>query len=182
MKFGSAMRLATALVAASAALGGCSSLRSAIGSDKQSPDEFAVVTKAPLIIPPDYNLMPPRPGAPPTNQVSPTEAAQTALFNADPVTVAAQMPGTMSMGEKILLATAGAADADSSIRQVIAAENRNMQAANDSFTNDLMFWQKSTPTTDPAVDADAEARKMSTTPQQPAQPAPQKDSGANNGN
>ena len=29
---------------------------------KRSPDEFAVVRRAPLILPPDYGLRPPRPG------------------------------------------------------------------------------------------------------------------------
>ena len=62
-----------------AALQGCQSFRDEAGLTKQSPDEFAVTTKAPLIIPPDFNLHPPKPGAPPTNQQSPTEAAQAAL-------------------------------------------------------------------------------------------------------
>src|SRR5262245_32215089 len=110
MTFGSGLRLAVVLIAASGALGACDTIKSAVGSDKSPPDEFAVVTKAPLIIPPDYTLMPPKPGAPPTNQVSPTESAQNALFTADPAAAAAAMPGNMSMGEKLLLANAGAVD------------------------------------------------------------------------
>ena len=61
-------------------LSGCDSLRRDAGLTKQSPDEFAVVTKAPLIIPPDFNLHPPAPGAPPLNQQGPTNFAQAALF------------------------------------------------------------------------------------------------------
>jgi len=57
---------------------GCDTIRQAAGQDKQSPDEFAVVTKAPLVIPPDYNLRPPTAGAAPTNQLAPTQAAQAA--------------------------------------------------------------------------------------------------------
>jgi len=57
-------------------LAACDTLRSVAGNDKQPPDEFAVVTKAPLIIPPDYNLHPPKPGAAPLNQTSPTQSAQ----------------------------------------------------------------------------------------------------------
>ena len=45
-------------------LSACDSLRREAGLTKQPPDEFAVVTKAPLIIPPDFNLHPPAPGAP----------------------------------------------------------------------------------------------------------------------
>ena len=55
----------TLLAGAVFALVGCDSIRSAAGVSKSAPDEFAVVTKAPLIIPPDYNLRPPKPGAPP---------------------------------------------------------------------------------------------------------------------
>jgi len=179
--------LGTALVLlAAGSLAGCTSLGEQLGTGKDSPDEFAVVTKAPLIIPPDFNLQPPKPGAPPANQVSPTQAAQAALYNSDPASTAASIPGNMSQGEKLLLAYAGAAQADSSIRQVIAAENKNMQATDEGFTDNLMFWQKSQG--DQGVDADAEARRVATQKaSQPAAPAPapsdqtiQRDDGANN--
>ena len=42
-----------ALAALAVSLAGCESLRKAAGLTKVSPDEFAVVTKAPLIIPPE---------------------------------------------------------------------------------------------------------------------------------
>jgi hypothetical protein len=175
-----------ALLVVAGSLSACGSIRSALGSDKEPPDEFAVVTKAPLVMPPDFNLRPPAPGAPPANQVSPTQAAQAALFTADPATVASAIPGDMSMSEKLLIAHAGAATADNSIRQVIAADNKNLQATDDSFTDNLMFWQKSGGAQDPNVNADAEARRIATQPQTPA-PATtdqgiQKDDGTNASN
>src|SRR4051812_36271746 len=98
-------------------LAGCSSLRSMAGLQKKSPDEFAVTTKAPLVIPPDFNLRPPTPGAPPTNQLDPTATAEQALFNnSDPQTVANGMRGNYSMSEKLLLAHAGAQNADPGVR------------------------------------------------------------------
>jgi hypothetical protein len=117
-------------------LAGCSSLRKEAGLDQSSPDEFAVVTKAPLIIPPDYNLKPPKPGAAPTNQVGPTDAAQAALYGNQPVT---SNKGQLSAGEQALLAKAGASNANDMIRQKIAADNRAMQAADQSFTNRILF-------------------------------------------
>src|ERR1700719_5090518 len=94
-------RLHFAIVCAIAvSVAGCDTIRQAAGQDKQSPDEFAVVTKAPLVIPPDYNLRPPTAGAAPTNQLAPTQAAQAALFSADASTVAASLPPTMSAGER----------------------------------------------------------------------------------
>jgi hypothetical protein len=59
----------TAIAGLALSLTACETVRTAVGANKQPPDEFAVVTKAPLIIPPDYNLKPPKPGAPPLNQV-----------------------------------------------------------------------------------------------------------------
>ena len=82
------MKLLKAVVAiglCAVALSACDSIRKAAGLNKKSPDEFAVTTKAPLVIPPDFNLRPPMPGAPPTNQLDPSSNAEAALFaNNDP--------------------------------------------------------------------------------------------------
>lgn len=147
------------LGAIAAGMAGCDTIRDAAGQTKDSPDEFAVVTKAPLVIPPDFNLRPPAAGAAPTNQIAPTQAAQAALFTADPATVAASLPATMSTGERYLLVKAGVQNADPTIRQEIASDTAATRAADDSFTNSLLFGS-STPTPGTAVDADAEARRI----------------------
>ena len=91
-------------------LSACESLRNFVAG-KEPPDEFAVVTKAPLIIPPDYNLKPPKPGVAPLNQVSPTQSAEAALYSDDPKAVAGTIGGNYSEAEKMLLAQTGAASA-----------------------------------------------------------------------
>lgn len=176
MKIGSLS--AVALVAVTAvALTGCDTLRSAAGMDKSAPDEFAVTTKAPLVIPPDFNLTPPRPGAVPTNQVEPTEAAEDALFGNDPATVAAQLPNTFSDTEKMVLANAKVQNTDPQIRQHLASDIKSMLGADDSFTNDILFWQKPKTDTGQPLDADKEAkaigeRKAGQAPAGPTGPAP----------
>ncbi|MEJ0044064.1 MAG: DUF3035 domain-containing protein [Rhizomicrobium sp.] len=168
---------AFALVAGAAvALSGCEQLRSAAGQGKDSPDEFAVVTKAPLVIPPDFNLKPPAPGTAPTNQIEPTQSAQNALFSADQATVASTLPATMSPGERYFLAAAGVQNADPAIRQQIASDARGMRASDDSFANDVLFWKGPSPEPgSTAVDADAEARRVDAaragTPVAPGAPA-----------
>jgi hypothetical protein len=147
------------LCGVAAGMTGCDSIRSAAGEGKDSPDEFAVVTKAPLVIPPDFNLRPPAAGAAATNQLEPSQAAQAALFNSDPATVAASLPATMSPGERYLLANAGVQNADPSIRQEIASDASATRSADDSFTNSLLFGS-STPSGTAPVDADAEARRV----------------------
>jgi hypothetical protein len=150
---------AAALCAVAVTVIGCESLREAAGITKEPPDEFAVLTKSPLVIPPDFNLRPPKPGAAPTNQVSPTQSAQVALFGDDPAATAAAIPGSFSPEEKIVLATTGGAAADPSIRKQIASDEKQMEATDDSFTDQLMFSSpdpyKGTP-----VNADAEAQRI----------------------
>ena len=121
-------------------LSACDSLRRDAGLTKQSPDEFAVVTKAPLIIPPNFNLQPPAPGAPPLNQQQPTDAAQAALFETSDAQLAAQsFKGSYSPGERMLLAGAGAQNSDPAIRAELDADDRAAAAAADqSFTDKVL--------------------------------------------
>jgi hypothetical protein len=134
--------MSTLLLAATAcvALSGCDTLRREAGLTKQAPDEFAVVTKAPLIIPPNFNLHPPAPGAPPLNQQDPTSNAEAALFNSnDPTTVAAGMGGNFTPGERMLLANAGSQNTDPAIRAELQADVRSSAAAADqSFTDKVL--------------------------------------------
>jgi len=68
----------TVLLAASAAmLAGCGS--SGI-FDRDRPDEFAVQRQAPLVVPPDFNLVPPAPGAPRPAEGTASQQALDALF------------------------------------------------------------------------------------------------------
>ena len=66
------------------ACGGVSGVRDQLGVTKDSPDEFAVVRRAPLEIPPNVftqgTLPTPQPGAPRPQEKAPAIAAKTALF------------------------------------------------------------------------------------------------------
>ena len=46
----------------------------------QGPDEFTVVGRAPLVIPPESDLRPPRPGEPRPQEIDPANRAMRALF------------------------------------------------------------------------------------------------------
>src|SRR5215831_11445825 len=91
------------LIAPALALGGCGSLSEAVGSAKLPPDEFTVLTKAPLIIPPDYNLRPPQPGVASRNDPDADETGRAALFPQNAAAAAAALGATYSDGEKLLL-------------------------------------------------------------------------------
>ncbi len=102
-------------------LTGCQSINEATGAAKIVPDEFAVVTKAPLIVPPDFNLRPPRPGSPEANQQSPQDEARQTLFQS-PQAAAQSLGPNYSEGEKTLLARAGGATVDPGVRRTLSNE------------------------------------------------------------
>src|ERR1700744_1647104 len=137
------MRLLTTVLAMSlcaTALSGCDSLRTMAGLDKKSPDEFAVTTKAPLVIPPDFNLRPPLPGAPPANALDPAGNAQAALFApTDTATAAANMGGNYTPAERMFLANAKVQTSDPGIRARLNADQRAaIQNADRSFTDRVL--------------------------------------------
>ncbi|MFC4348951.1 DUF3035 domain-containing protein [Kordiimonas lipolytica] len=52
----------------------------ACGGGKNSPDEFEVVSRAPLVVPPEADLSPPRPGEPNAQTIDASGQAYEALF------------------------------------------------------------------------------------------------------
>lgn len=146
-----------------AACGGGDSIKDALGYGKDAPDEFAIVTKAPLAIPPDFSLRPPRPGAPRPQEANfqPSVAAERELtgVNAAPVAGVATEP-VQSTGEQALLDQTGAADADPRIREVVNNETRTLVEKDASFTDDILFWREKTPPDVSLVDPAAEKQRL----------------------
>ena len=125
---------AAAALLAAAGLAGCDSASKAFGLSKVTPDEFRVVTKAPLTLPPDYSLRPPAPGEPRPQELQPESAARTALLG--------QREGeARSDGEKLLVAKAGADKADPLIRYVVDDEFGDVSHKEKSFADKVMFWR-----------------------------------------
>src|SRR5215471_1884808 len=65
-------------------LWGCTDLRRSIGLEKTSPDEFAVESRAPLTMPPDFELRPPQPGATRPQEKSSDQQARQIIEQAGP--------------------------------------------------------------------------------------------------
>lgn len=150
----------TALMAA-AGLAGCQSTSKALGMSKVTPDEFRVVTKAPLVVPPDYALRPPAPGEPRPQELQPESAARTALLGQREAQV-------RSDGEKLLVAKAGAERADPLIRYVVDDEFGDVAHKDKSFADRVMFWKSDKPAANPGaqdntpapVDAQSEEERV----------------------
>jgi len=151
------------LVGAALALGACSSTKSIIGLEKQSPDEFEVVTRAPLSLPPDYGLRAPAPGKQrPQEKTVRTAARDTLLQGSGNRAVAGQRaarPNGASRGEAALLSRAGALNADDSIRAKVDSESSALLNANQDVFDKVMFWQE-TPKPGVIVDPKKEAKRL----------------------
>ena len=152
------------LALAALSLGGCSSLDRALGIEKVVPDEFAVVSRAPLAIPPDYALRPPRPGSAPTQEVPASEQAKQSIFRAADQQ-AGLPPGAdkRSAGENELLRAAGAGSAPADIRETIAKETQQQGPLDQSFVDKLLFWRGPEETLGPAdkvIDPQLEAQRI----------------------
>jgi hypothetical protein len=111
-------------VGAAAMLAGCGSGGGIF--NRARPDEFAVQRQAPLVVPPDFSLTPPAPGAPRPSEGSASEQALDALFGG---------PAPRSKVETSLLDRAGAAAP--SIRSV-AGDNQTNTVAKGSVTRDII--------------------------------------------
>ncbi|WP_176591391.1 DUF3035 domain-containing protein [Sphingobium sp. EM0848] len=94
--------LAAGLISMLSACGGGGGL-----FNRARPDEFAVSRQAPLVIPPDYALVPPAPGTPAAASVDSSKAAMEAMFGG---------PAARSAAETGTLTTAGRANAAAGIR------------------------------------------------------------------
>ena len=75
---------AVACVAVGSLASGCTDFRQMVGMDAISPDEFAVESRAPLTIPPDFDLRPPQPGAPRPQEATAAERARKVIDAAGP--------------------------------------------------------------------------------------------------
>lgn len=128
----------TGLGLALVSTGGCASAGKALGMGKATPDEFRVVTKAPLVVPPDYALRPPSPGEPRPQELQPESQARAALLG--------QGAGAnRTQGETLLAAKAGADRADPLIRYVVDDEFGDVAHKDKSFVDKILGRGGSTP-------------------------------------
>ena len=81
---GSRVAVAIAVSAFAFSLSACGNFKEAIGATKQSPDEFAIQTRAPLAVPADFSLKPPQPGAPRPQDADVSIRAQQTLTGTAP--------------------------------------------------------------------------------------------------
>ena len=134
---------------------GGSDLTRTFGLNRESPDEFQVTTRAPLSMPPDYMLRPPRPGAARPQEMTERQEAESTL--APQAALGAGQSSEASPGQQALVAAAGPA-APADIRQRLDADAA-IAASDRSFADKLMFW-RTPPDRSVVVDPQREAQRL----------------------
>ena len=90
------------VLAASLSLAACEKTREQFDFSKKPPDEFAVVKRAPLEMPPDFELRAPKPGAPRPQEQATDQVARQVILGEDAQKAIAREAG-VTQGEAVLL-------------------------------------------------------------------------------
>ncbi len=161
----SALRITVPMVIAAAVLvAGCGgNVKQQLGIAKRAPDEFSVVTRAPLSMPPDYGLRPPRPGERrPQEPTMRSQARGVLVPHAAGDNLASVAPGGatgMTTGESALLSRVETAQPAGDIRNQIDSETARLDADDRNLIERMMFWREQPPPGD-IVDPRKEAQRL----------------------
>jgi hypothetical protein len=147
-------------------------VRNTLGLDRSAPDEFTVVSRPPLSVPPEFTLRPPRPGEEPRGLA--TDAQARSLITGKPATPAdvnaldaptvesAVTPvlrnDALSTGANSLLKRAGADVADETIRTKLGEDAR--RPVDTSNAKSLLDQLSGAEKNEPTVDAKKEAERL----------------------
>ncbi len=119
-----------------ATVSGCSNVKQQLGVGRNSPDEFSVVKRAPLTLPPEYTLRPPAEGdLPAASEVS--AQAKATMMGAP-----TSSPKPIDNAEEQLLSKMGATSPDPGIRSQINRENGYIALENETLAEKLIFWKE----------------------------------------
>lgn len=163
--------LAMPLLLAACEAGG---VRDTLGLNRDAPDEFTVVSRPPLSIPPEFTLRPPKPGEPPRG-ISADEQAKS-ILTGKPVSTRLTDPSkleepsvetavtpvvqseVLSGGAASLLKRAGADSADDSIREKLNVDEVTPRDVSDA--DNLLDQLTGSEKPEPTVDAVKEAERL----------------------
>jgi len=116
-----------------------------------SPDEFRVVKKAPLVIPPDYSLRPPDAGSGTPFEVDPTRAGTASAFGTD-------IGQGASASERALVASADANAVSPVIREQVDWEEARVVRKSPGISDRVINSDGSEQTTEDSATGGGEIR------------------------
>ncbi|MEQ8558813.1 MAG: DUF3035 domain-containing protein [Henriciella sp.] len=116
------------------AMGAILAVASCGGNTASGPDEFRVVTKAPLSVPPEYSLRPPPAGTSVPAEADTSRAPTTAAFGTS-------IGADASAAEKALVAAAGANAVSPTIRSVVDYEEAGTVRKSSDDANQILSYR-----------------------------------------
>lgn len=123
------------------ALAGCLALSTACVSgnanyavNPNSPDEFRVITKPPLTIPPEFNLRPPPTGTTQPNEVVQANETRGRVFGTESFAIGA------SASERALVFAAGANAVSPYIRSIVDYQEAGVIRRSDRLSDRIIQW------------------------------------------
>jgi hypothetical protein len=135
------------------AVSGCSGAREQLGLTRTSPDEFAVVRRAPLEIPPEFSLRPPAPGAARPQETATIDEAANAVLGSAP------RGANITSGEEALMMDAGVRY-NPDIRAILDQDLANTAERDQPVAKRLLNIGKKQLPPATIVDANAEAERI----------------------
>ena len=113
-------------------ISGCGSeLSDVLGTNKLPPDEFTILTKPPLIVPPEYNLRPPAEGEIRPNVQQPNRQLQSILFGQN-------QTDDFSSSEISLMTGSDVAEAIPNIKEVLDSEMRDVEEVSSNLESQVL--------------------------------------------
>ncbi|MSO76415.1 MAG: DUF3035 domain-containing protein [Alphaproteobacteria bacterium] len=156
-----ALAASLAILAITPTLGGCGDIRTQLGLDRKVPDEFQVVPRAPLSMPPNYALRPPEAGAGRPQESSVRTQVRDTLINQ--AAAAGDGRGALaadtSKGEQAFMSKLDSRTSSRDIRRVVDQEAASLAEDDRGFVERLMFWRAAVDK-NAVVDATQESRRL----------------------
>ena len=136
-------------------------VKESLGLNRNAPDEFKVISKPPLSIPPNFSLRPPRDKKNGVSQSTTVpEDARKLLVTSGDANISKKIKRKgVTQGESSFLSKAGTANANPDIKRLIH-EDQNPQASEDSFMKKLLKEDEEKKGPDSVVDAVKESDRI----------------------
>lgn len=134
----------------------CERARESLGLGKNPPDEFKIVSRAPLVVPSEFTLPEPTPGVTRPQELQPQQDAQVAMFGAP---LGSGTETQFSSGEQSILVAAQTEDEVADIRDTVDAEYAEMQLEG-TWVDDVTFWREEQDPTEVLIDPGKEADRL----------------------
>ena len=167
------MRAFLGVVTISTLLTGCDSVRKTLGLDRDPPDEFSVLKRAPLSVPADLNVLPPPVDLPRTQnpendilggedarpqELSPQSRAQKAVLGKSnlPQSIKHESSGEKALTQMIERQIPVDQERPENIRKTLDEETHIKTGSDKSWVKKILFWQKDKKDTAEALNPEEE--------------------------